>query len=202
MHPEEPSKFAFDLLLQHRAFVALLVLSGAVGVFALVQNSGAIVGGRISLPKVAWLNAALYLFVVLPAIVGWFANVDEASARLYRTVWWSFAARAVVEMYMLYISCSWKCGYGIAHDLFTAALVVLLWQDTGGLTLLLLITLLIETRMAYIFRRRMDPASGIYFADDSAHFASVNRFTRWVNALLYPAILWLLWRNHAMFIFP
>jgi hypothetical protein len=64
----------------------------------------------------------------------------------------------------------------------------------------LLATLIIEARMAIIFRARMDPATGIYFADNSAHFAAVNRFTRWVNTALYPILGWLLWRNHALFL--
>lgn len=200
MHPDEPSRSVFELLLAHRGFIALLVLSVTVGIFAAVQNSGAMVGGRISAPKIAWLNLALYLFVVMPVILGWYAHVDAATSRLYRIVFWSFLIRGVIEFYMLYVSRSWRCGYGISHDLFTAVLVVVFWQSAGGLTILLLATLVIEARMAKIFRAQADPATGIYFADNSAHFAAVNRFTWWVNATLYPILGWLLWRNHALFI--
>ncbi len=200
MNPDEPLRSAFELLLHHRGFISLAVLMVVVVGFAIVQNTGAIVGGRISLPKIFWLNIALYLFMVLPVVMGWFAGVDAPTARLYRIVLWSFLIRGVVEMYMLYVSRSWRCGYGISHDLFTALLVVIFWQPAGGLSLLLLATLIIEARMAFIFRQRMDPATGVYFADTSERFASVNRFTTWVNAALYPLLGWLLWRNHAMFI--
>ncbi|MEZ0275597.1 MAG: hypothetical protein ACAH88_11895 [Roseimicrobium sp.] len=200
MNPDEPSRSAFELLLAHRGLIALLILTVTVGVFAVVQNSGAIVGGRISLPKVAWLNFALYMFVVLPIVLGWYSQADAATSRLYRIVFWSFLIRGVIEFYMLYVSRNWRCGYGISHDLLTAVLVVIFWQGAGGLTMLLLATLIIEARMAIIFRARMDPATGIYFADNSAHFAAVNRFTRWTNAALYPILGWLLWRNHALFL--
>ncbi|QIF05285.1 hypothetical protein [Roseimicrobium sp. ORNL1] len=199
MPPDEPSRSAFELLLAHRGLIALLVLSATVGVFSVVQNSGAIVGGRISPPKIAWLNFALYMFVVLPVVVGWYAPVDAATARLYRIVFWSFLIRGVIEFYMLYVTRSWRCGYGISHDLLTAMLVIIFWQSAGGLTVLLLATLIIEARMAKIFRARVDPATGVYFADNSAHFAAVNRFTWWVNAALYPILGWLLWKNHALF---
>jgi hypothetical protein len=200
MPPDEPSRSVFELLLAHRGFITLLVLSVTVGIFSMVQNSGAIVGGRISPPKIAWLNFALYVFVVLPVIMGWYAEVDARTARLYRIVFWSFLIRGVIEFYMLYVTRSWRCGYGISHDLFTAMLVIIFWQSAGGLTVLLLATLIIEARMAKIFRARVDPATGVYFADNSAHFAAVNRFTWWVNAVLYPILGWLLWKNHAMFI--
>lgn len=200
MPPDEPSRSVFEILLAHRGFIWLLALSAAVAVFAAVQNSGAIVGGRISLPKIAWLNYALYMFLVLPLIMGWHAHTDVATGRLYRIVFWSFLVRGTVECYMLYVSRSWRCGYGIAHDLLTAVLVVVFWQGAGGLTMLLLATLIIEARMAKIFRARVDPATGVYFADNSAHFAAVNRFTTWVNATLYPILGWLLWKNHALFL--
>jgi hypothetical protein len=196
---DEPSRSVFEVLMAHRGFIALVVLSATVGVFSIVQNSGAIVGGRISPPKIAWLNFALYVFVMLPVIMGWFAQADAATSRLYRIVFWSFLIRGVIEFYMLYVSRTWRCGYGISHDLLTAVLVVIFWQSAGGLTMLLLATLIIEARMAKIFRARVDPATGIYFADNSAHFAAVNRFTWWVNATLYPILGWLLWRNHALF---
>jgi hypothetical protein len=199
MNPDEPSRSAFELLIAHRGLVALLILSVTVGVFAVVQNSGAIVGGRISPPKIAWLNFALYMFVVLPIVLGWYAQVDAATSRLYRIVFWSFLVRGVIVFYMLYVTRSWRCGYGISHDLLTAVLVAIFWRSAGGLTLLLLATLIIEARMAKIFRARVDPATGIYFADNSAHFAAVNRFTCWVNATLYPILGWLLWKNHAIF---
>lgn len=202
MNPDGPLKFVFETVLAHRGFISFLVLSAAVGVFSILQNRGHIVGGRISMPKIAWLNFAIYMFVVLPAVLGWFAQVDAASQLLYRIVFWSFLIRGVIELVMLYATRAWRCGYGISHDLLTALLVVIFWAPTGGLTLLLLVSLLIETRMAWIFHLKMDPATGIYFADDSAHFASVNRFTRWVNAVLYPALGWLLWRNHALFTSP
>jgi hypothetical protein len=78
-------------------------------------------------------------------------------------------------------------------------LVIIFWQSAGGLSVLLLATLIIEAHMARIFRARVDPATGVYFADNSAHFAAVNRFTWWVNAALYPILGWLLWKNHALF---
>lgn len=199
MPPDEPSRSAFELLLTHRGLIALLVLSVTVGIFSVVQNSGAIVGGRISPPKIAWLNFALYMFAVLPAVMGWYAQVDAPTARLYRIVFLSFLVRGIIEFYMLYVTRSWRCGYGISHDLFTAMLVVIFWESAGGLTVLLLATLIVEARMAKIFRARVDPATGVYFADNSAHFAAVNRFTWWVNAALYPILGWLLWKNHALF---
>ncbi len=167
--------------------------------FGLVQNAGWIKGGAISLPKILWLNFALTTFFVLPALIAFASRFEAPTRRLFALVFASFAARAAVELYLIYATDLWRCAYGITHNLLTAALVLALWAPARGFAFLLLAALATESLMAYLFSRAADPADGTFFAAPTAHFAPINSFTWAAVATFYPWLLALVFRNRHLF---
>lgn len=192
------------------AALALFVLLGVL--FQRRQNRQGARGGRISPPKVAWLFYAVYLwFIVCPAVA-----LDPAVPPAARAVLGLFGAsmwlRGVAELYMLYVSKSWRPPYGISHDVLCVALVLggLAWHhahwvgplsrtDVWALALvaLVLVSLVIEIVYAALFFRAVEGATtgeeGIWFADEEqARFRRINRLTLTCNVPLYGALAALL----------
>jgi hypothetical protein len=193
--------------------VAALAVFGLLGVlFQRRQNRQGARGGRISPPKVAWLFYAVFFwFIVCPAVA-----LDPAVPLAAREVLGVFGAsmwiRGVAEMYMLYVSKSWRPPYGIGHDLLCLALVLggLAWRHThwtGPLTsadvwalalvALVLASLVIEIVYAALFFHAVAGATtgeeGVWFADEEqARFRRINRLTFTCNVPMYAALAALL----------
>jgi hypothetical protein len=192
------------------AMLALFLLLGVL--FHRRQNRQGSRGGRISPPKVAWLFYAVYFwFIVCPALA-----LDSAVPPEARRVLGLFGAsmwiRGVAEMYMLYVSKSWRPPYGIGHDVLCVALVLggLAWHHAYwlgplsraawwalALVALVLASLVIEIIYAALFFRAVEGATtgeeGIWFADqEQARFRRINRLTLACNVPLYGALAALL----------
>ncbi len=194
----------------------LLVLLGAFILFGFLfqrrQNLKGSRGGRISPPKVAWLFYAIYFwFIVCPAVA-----LDPAVAPAARAVLGLFGAsmwvRGLAEMYLLYVSKSWRPPYGIGHDVLCIVLVLggLAWHrsrwvgplsasDVWALALvgLVLISLVIEIVYAALFFHAVAGATtgeeGVWFADEEqARFRRINRLTFTFNVPMYGALAALL----------
>ncbi len=109
-----------------RLLLALLVVvMTIVGArFHRKQNApGQKIGGRIALAKLLWLSWAIAVwFFVCP-----FVALDPGVGPPLRWSLGLFAAsmwlRGAVELYMMYVSKSWRPPYGIAHDLCSIALL-------------------------------------------------------------------------------
>lgn len=184
----------------------LILLIGSVG-FGWIQSRALLVGGPMSLPKILWLNLALASFLVIPAFLWQSSSISREARLLYGCFFAGFVIRAIIEMPMLYFHRAWKCRYGIAHDVFMMAVVVIFgWQMLHAKTsspatnlalefaIFLLVTLAGEILNAVLFSRIANPTEGIYFASDSAAFRLINRIT-WIEiALLYPWLGWWLVR--------
>lgn len=186
--------------------IVSFVFAGSIG-FALLQNRFGFTGGPISAAKTLWLSFALQVFFVAPFCLWRNAAYSMAVRRMYGAVFASFAIRAVVELYILYFTRDWKCGYGIAHDLFTFLLVTVFclsfWMrrvrleasDQRALIFvpILLVTLVVECFMAWQFSLLASPAEGIYFADNTEHFRRVNLGSWIAVGIGYPTLLAFLW---------
>ena len=187
-------------------WIAAFVFAGSIG-FALLQNRFGLTGGPISAAKTLWLSFTLQIFFVAPFCLWRNTAYSLAVRRMYGAVFVSFAIRAVVELYILYFTRAWKCGYGITHDLFTFLLVTIFclsfWMrrvplhagDRRALIFvpLLLVTLVVECFMAWQFSLLASPAEGIYFADNTEHFRRVNLWSWIAVGIGYPALLAFLW---------
>jgi len=181
-------------------------LSAATALFAWRQNHVGGIGGPISAAKTLWLNYMLVAMYVVPCFMWRDRTLALATRRLFGWVFLSFALRAPIELWIIFFTHAWKCGYGITHDLLTIALIAILRSrmspdvarrdsDSLRVATLLQVTLLIEMFMAWEFSRLASPAQGIYFAADTPHFRIVN-IASWIAvAFGYPALMYLSWRS-------
>lgn len=175
-------------------------------VFGRLQNEDHFVGGDISLPKTLWLNLTILCFLVLPAVWWRDQRLDPQMRTLFGVIFVGFAARAAVELPVLYLTDWWRCSYGIAHDLAIATVAVSLFvrarskgagdnRNSSGLLWLIVALLFVEAGFAYAFCSVADPASGTYFASGQATFRAINRATWAAVAIGYPILAVLLWES-------
>lgn len=101
--------------------LALLTLLATLA-FHFWQNHLAPHGGPIALPKSLWLGLTLYCWLLQPPlIIRRSPNLRAQS--VWRLFWALMLVRAAAELWLLYGAHQWKYSYGIAHDLFSAALL-------------------------------------------------------------------------------
>ena len=179
---------------------ALMTIGGfaaATALFGWRQNKGGVVGGPISLPKILWLNLTLTVFFGLPFALWRETSLSPGMNALWGWLLLSFVLRAVIELYLIYVTISWKCLYGITHDLFSLALAVALRagitpqpSDQKALAFLWVYAavLLVEAGMAKAFSRLADPKDGIYFASQEERFKRVNMASWAASAAGYAAL--------------
>jgi len=184
----------------------IAALSAASALFAWKQNHLGGVGGPISMAKTLWLNYMLIAMYIVPFFLWREDTLAPATRRLFGAIFLSFAVRAPIELWIIYYTRVWRCGYGIAHDVFTILLIIFLRRgltptaaerDSAALRVstLLQIMLAVEIFMAWEFSLLASPAQGIYFAADTPHFRLVN-IASWIAVSFgYPALLYLLWRS-------
>ncbi|MFP2932943.1 hypothetical protein ACLESO_48900 [Pyxidicoccus sp. 3LG] len=202
------------LSLHTRVLLTVLAVACALAAlfFRRAQNEKGARGGRISGPKVAWLFYAVFLWFLVCPLVALDAAVPEEA----RAVLGAFAAfmwlRGAAEMYLLYVTKSWRPPYGVAHDV--ACIVLVLgglawgrerWTGTLGagdvwalaLVALVLASLFVEVAYAALFfhavEGRTTGEEGIWFADEEqARFRRINRLTLALNVPLYAGLAGLL----------
>ncbi|MFN8546405.1 MAG: hypothetical protein U0527_00150 [Candidatus Eisenbacteria bacterium] len=176
---------------------------GMVGVlFRQAQAAGAL-GGPISIPKQLWLCYTIFAWFVLPAIFAASRELAVPLRQAYRAHLLLWGARAVIELWLLYVTIGWTPLYGIAHDLSAIALLSY-WirrtrdvpGDSGWARLArhwmhaIRLALLPEILFAAWFRQANGGRVGIYFADESARFAAINRVTLLVVIAVYLHLAW------------
>jgi len=185
---------------------AIAALSAASALFAWKQNHLGGVGGPISMAKTLWLNYMLIAMYIVPFFLWRESTLAPATRRVFGATFLSFAVRAPIELWIIFFTRAWRCGYGIAHDVFTILLIIFLRReispaaaarDSAALRVatLLQITLAVEIFMAREFSLLASPAQGIYFAADTPHFRLVN-IGSWIAVSIgYPTLLYLLLRS-------
>jgi hypothetical protein len=162
------------------------------------QSGEGRVGGPMSLAKVLWLFLALWHFYLVPAWLWRDRGLDAAARTLWGWFFAGFVLRAVIEIPLLISTRLWRCEHGIAHD---AVMLLLLFVMSRRLppessrvasTFVWLagLALLFEATNAWLFRHSGNPAEGIYFASDEAHFRLINAITWGEIAVLFPLLVW------------
>ena len=161
--------------------VAITTLGGLCLCFWWWQNNYGKIGGQIALVKSLWLATALTHFFLIPAWLWRDEQLSPRTRKFYGFFLGGFVLRALIEMPLLLLTHSWRCGHGIFHDVLMLAVLAFAWKlrDRIGrlFALLLVVVLLCEGWNAWMFGQLGSPETGIYFADDSARFAFVNRVT-------------------------
>jgi hypothetical protein len=196
--------------------ILLVVLLGLCVLLGIVfwrsQNVRQSRGGRISPPKLAWLLYAVFFWFFVCPLVALDSAVPEGVRQVLGVFAVSMWIRGLAELYMLYVSKSWKPPYGIGHDLVCILLVLggvalthAQWRGplapvaVWGLALvgLVLVSLVIEVLYAALFFQAVEGRTtgdeGIWFADEEqARFRRINRITFALNVPLYLALAGLL----------
>lgn len=167
------------------AATAVLVLFSAF--FYWRQNYRAQIGGAISIAKLLWLDYAIVAWFLVPALL--VGTTSGAWQRLFTIHLINFGARAIIELILLYVFVKWSPIYGIAHDVFSIALIT--WLAPHDATILhhyswtLRIGLVCEIVFAALFHRLTSKEHAIYFASDTPRFRMVNLLTTLVDAVAY-----------------
>lgn len=179
--------------------------AATTALFGWRQNRGGVVGGPISLPKVLWLNLTLTVFFGIPAVLWLDAWLSAGVRALWGWLLLSFVLRAVVELYLIYVTIGWKCVYGISHDLAQLILALALAADgpaagpgagapppgdarARAFLWLYCAVLVVEAGMARAFSRLADPKNGVYFASYDERFQRVNRASWAASVAGYAAL--------------
>lgn len=115
---------------------AFAALSGVSLWFFLRQNSGAQIGGAMSVPKILWLNYAIGAWFILPFFLARSPLLSQKLRRVFAAHLLNFSVRAVIELYLLYVTVSWSPLYGIAHDVFSIALIAVLARGADERTVI------------------------------------------------------------------
>ena len=175
--------------------VALAITTG----FYFRQNAGLQVGGAISLPKMAWLAYALVAWFLLPFFLWRDQRIDKPIRRLFRLFWFFMMARGIAEVVLIYLFGHWNPWYGIAHDLASFLLVIILRQGLRPSNAVsqralrfsgtLLVALIAETCFAGMFLQTGVHESATYFASSSPQWNFVNITTIIVLVFVLPDLL-------------
>jgi hypothetical protein len=181
-----------------RAFLGVVTLLGAVSVFFYWrQNFAGQIGGAMSIAKLLWLDYAILSWFILPA----FLCGSPATAQMRRLCaihLINFGGRAVIELWLLYVVIGWTPLYGIAHDLFSIALITWLAPRHAGterhFTWTLRLTLACEILFASLFHLETAGEGAIYFASDDPRFRMINTVTWIVVCAAYTDLAWVVAR--------
>jgi hypothetical protein len=165
------------------------------------QNVAGRIGGPISIPKLLWLDYALVAWFVVPFFVWRSPLIAPELRRVYGFHLLSFTLRGLAELWMLYVTVSWRPAYGIAHDAFDILLITALVaragrasraaRDAAARHFLFSIraTLACEIVFAALFERARAGQLDLYFASADPLFATINALTAAVVVVAYLDLL-------------
>lgn len=171
-------------------YCSILLLTGIGAIFYTLQNSSTLPGGSIALPKLIWLGTVIFCWYIIPL----FLVLDNRLS----TVHWPLGiflgnmfARGIAELWMMYSLDNWHPNYGIAHDILSFCLcIVLVFYSTArskliaGYFLVMAILFLIEAGFAKYMLMFVKPLDGpVYYVPASEqHFAVLAITTAVVTA--------------------
>jgi len=120
-----PDEICGLVQMQKLFYSSILLLAGTGTIFYYLQNSSALPGGNIALPKLFWLSIAILCWYIIPAFL-------VSDHRLSNLRWplgiflGNMVARGIAELFMMYGLNNWHPYYGIAHDMLSSLLCVIL----------------------------------------------------------------------------
>ena len=181
----------------------LLMVFSLIGLMAvsfyLVQNNGLLSGGAIALPKIIWLAYAILCWFCLPLLFILDSRIDPVWKSVYRIFLINMLARAVVELFMMYVMNNWSPYYGIAHDIFSIlllAMLMIVYRHTlprdifFAYSLMLILMFLIEICFViYMIVEVVGNDAIVYFVPGGDAHAGILNITWFVVALLTRYIL-------------
>lgn len=200
--------FASERRLGGAAWAAVAGLALAALGFYWVQNQYRPIGGEISWRKLLWLAYAIFLWFLLPLLIGADARVAPALRKPFVVLFVLMLARGLIELWMLYVSLNWSPWYGIGHDLVCATVLlsylVRLWNavaSLGRLERLILVHVAVTALMlgpemyfAWYMQAHFNTQGdgAIYFVPDDPAYHVVLRATTAAVAFLTLYLPWFL----------
>ncbi len=106
-------------------YSSIVLLSSSAVIFYSKQNSAAMPGGEIALPKLFWLGLVIVCWYIIPAFLvfdkqlsglRWLAGIFLGNMLL----------RGIVELWMMYQLHNWHPYYGIGHDILSLMVCIIL----------------------------------------------------------------------------
>lgn len=107
-------------------FTILIIMAIIAGGFYFVQNSGLLAGGEIALSKLIWLAFAILFWFFIPFLFLIDNRTPVVWQYIFRIFLFNMLLRAIIELYMMYVSNNWNPYYGIVHNVFTITLLIYL----------------------------------------------------------------------------
>lgn len=192
----------------HFATLILLFILWFARMFYVKQNSGKIVGGKVSIPKALWLGYAIGSWYFVPFLFLTWGEVDPWLKIIFVGHLMSWWVRAPIELIMIYKYFNWTPIYGITHDVLHILMLVGLYFWRFGINAVTSMTapnqlavayiwvtvlaLVMEITFAYLFRKTRSfekEAHKIYFASDDPVYRMINRLTRGTVIFVYTHFL-------------
>lgn len=168
---------------------AILILFFSSGIaFYLLQNKNVLPGGHIALSKMLWLGLVIFYWYVAPALLLSSGVKNSSESILIKAHLVNVWLRAIVELYMMYISHNWNPYYGITHDLLSLCLFggllyfyrQKLSKTISRLSHVLIAIFAVETCFAYYMVKSIPAETGpIYFVPQSSEYNHILIIT-WI----------------------
>lgn len=95
--------------------------------FFLMQNGLEAKGGHISFIKSLWLGMTIFMWLYIPFLAVFNKTLGNRLRLAYNLFLLNMLARAVIELVLMYGYGAWQYEYGIAHNLISMALLILLY---------------------------------------------------------------------------
>lgn len=183
-------------------FIATLGISAIA--FYGIQNLNLLPGGNIAFCKLLWLLYAIIFWFVTPSCLAFdtrLARQDRTFMKLFAANMW---ARGLIELYMMYVSINWHPHYGIAHDLFSAGLVVamIIFNTPSRLLIryakVLISMLLLESYFAWYMLNNVTSSDPVYYVpqDEQHQFVFLITWIAVVLLTIYQAVFMKQWIKH------
>jgi len=109
-----------------RLLLGLAILGLAAWILYIAQNSFGASGGAIAPVKTLWILTVIVFWYLLPVFWALDATLSHRARAVFAIFATNMLLRAIVELWMMYISDSWKHSYGIGHDIISFLLCLAL----------------------------------------------------------------------------
>ena len=185
-----------------RGVFSIIIVAATCFYFA--QNAGRLEGGEIALPKLIWLSYAILFWFCLPALLIVDKRIKPGWRKIYVVFLVNMLIRAVIELLMMYVYRNWSPYYGIAHDVFSIALLgglLLIYRNElkpdifFGFALTVVFMFFVEIGFVlYMLANVVERGTTIYFVPDGDGHAGVLRIT-WLVVLILTAYIFMFKRR-------
>ena len=203
---ERKSKLSsvYENIVRVRLLAVFSIIFVAATGFYFAQNSGRMEGGEIALPKLIWLSYAVLFWFCLPVLLIMDKRIRPGWRKIYVLFLVNMLFRAVIELLMMYVYRNWSPYYGIAHDVFSIALLgslLLVYRNElkpdifFGFAVTVLCMLLVEiVFVLYMLANVVESGTTIYFVPNGDGHADILNIT-WLVVLVLTAYVYIFTRR-------